>query len=104
MPRGGVRPGAGRPAGSENIDTAQARRALSELASGHVEIALSALADIAASGQSEAARVSAACALLDRTYGRPRPAPLSARLRGLPHSGRDEDPLGGLSLGNWALD
>jgi hypothetical protein len=91
MPRGGVRPGAGRPAGSENTDTAQARRALSELASGHVVVALSALADIAAHGQSEGARVSAACAILDRCYGRPRNAPLSARLLGLNSS---FDPLG----------
>ena len=102
MPRGGSRPGAGRPAGSENRDTAAMRQALSELASEHVEVALGALADIAANGQSEAARVSAACAILDRTFGRPRQAPVVARLRGLPHSGReDEDPLGGLSLGNW---
>jgi hypothetical protein len=100
MPRGGPRSGAGRPAGSENRDTAAARQALSELASGHVEAALSALADIAASGQSEAARVTAACAILDRVYGRPRSAPVSAELRGLPYSGR-EDPLGGLTLGNW---
>lgn len=83
MPRGGVRPGAGRPAGSENSDTAKARRALSELASGHIEVALSALADIAANGQSEGARVSAACAILDRCYGRPRQAPPTARLHGL---------------------
>jgi hypothetical protein len=45
MARGGKRPGAGRPAGSENRDTAAARAALSELASGHVEAALSALAE-----------------------------------------------------------
>lgn len=101
MPRGGSRSGAGRPVGSENTDTAQARRALSELASGHVEIALTALADIAASGQSEAARVSAACAILDRCYGRPRPAPLSAKLHGLPYSGGVADPLDCLTLGNW---
>lgn len=92
MPRGGARSGAGRPAGLENTDTAQARRALSELASGHIEVALSALAHIAANGQSEAARVSAACALLDRCYGRPRPAPFSAPLHGLP-----EDPLDGFT-------
>lgn len=71
MARGGKRPGAGRPAGSENTDTAAARAALSELASGHVEVALSALAEIASSGQSEAARVSASCAILDRAYGKP---------------------------------
>lgn len=74
MPRGGKRAGAGRPSGSENTDTAAARAALSELAFGHVEVALAALAEIAASGQSEAARVSAACALLDRVYGRPKQA------------------------------
>lgn len=71
MPRGGVRPGAGRPAGSQNAATAQARQALADLAAGHVDAALSALADIAANGQSEGARVSAACAILDRCYGRP---------------------------------
>jgi hypothetical protein len=83
MARGGARAGAGRPAGSENTDTAQARRALAELASGHVGVALSALADIAAHGQSEGARVSAACAILDRVYGRPRHAPVTAQLMGL---------------------
>ena len=42
------------------------------MASGHVEAALSALVQIAAGGRSETARVSAACAILDRAYGRPR--------------------------------
>lgn len=93
MARGGARPGAGRPAGSENIDTAQARRALAELASGHVDIALAALADIAANGQSEGARVSAACAILDRCYGKPRQSPPAARLHGV------EDPFG--PIGDW---
>ena len=97
MPRGGVRPGAGRPAGSENIDTAQARRALAELTAGHVGVALSALADIAANGQSEGARVSAACAILDRTYGRPRPAPMTAQLHGL--GDPLPEPFG--PIGNW---
>jgi len=94
MAKGGAREGAGRPAGSENTDTAQARRALAELASGHVEVALSALAEIASSGQSEAARVSAACALLDRTYGKPRRAPDAARLHGL-------DNGLGIAFGDW---
>ena len=99
MARGGARSGAGRPVGSENTDTAQARRALSELASGHIEVALSALADIAANGQSEGARVSAACAILDRCYGKPRQTPVVAPLHGLPQSGKD--PLDGLFLSNW---
>lgn len=84
MARGGTRPGAGRPPGSENINTAQARRALADLASGHVDLALAALADIAVNGQSEGARVSAARAILDRCYGRPQAMPLAARLHGLP--------------------
>lgn len=96
MPRGGARSGAGRPAGSENTDTAQARRALADLASGHIEVALSALADIAAHGQSEAARVSAACAILDRCYGRPRQAPPVARLHGLGDPSTD-------IFGNWQM-
>ena len=71
MPRGGARLGAGRPAGSQNVDTAASRQALADLASGHVEVALQALATVAETGQSEGARVSAACAILDRVYGRP---------------------------------
>jgi len=71
MPRGGKRPGAGRPSGQPNRDTAQRRAALAELVAGHVETAVAALAKIAASGESEAARISAATALLDRAYGRP---------------------------------
>jgi hypothetical protein len=38
---------------------------------GHVEDAIAALAEIATGGQSEAARISAATAILDRVYGRP---------------------------------
>lgn len=90
MPRGGARSGAGRPAGSENTDTAKARQALADMASGYVVVALTALADIAAHGQSEGARVSAACALLDRCFGKPRQAPFNAPLHGLP-----DDPLDG---------
>ena len=74
MQRGGNRPGAGRPAGSQNADTATIRAALSGLLEGQVAVAIEALADIAQNGTSEAARVSAACAILDRTHGRPRQA------------------------------
>lgn len=48
-----------------------------------IDIALATLADVAANGQSESVRVSAACAILDRTYGKPRPMPNSAKLEGL---------------------
>lgn len=71
MPRGGKRPGAGRPAGSQNKDTAASRAALADLVAGHVETAIAMLAEIAQNGESEAVRVSAATAILDRAYGRP---------------------------------
>ena len=96
MSRGGKRPGAGRPAGSANVDTVAMRAALSALLEGEVLIAVAALADIAQNGTSEAARVSAACAILDRTHGRPRAAPDAAPLHGMP-----DDPLQGFTLGNW---
>jgi 3-oxoacyl-(acyl-carrier-protein) synthase len=71
MKHGGNRPGAGRPAGSPNADTAAARAALAASVYGHIGTAIEALAYIAAHGTSEAARVSAACAILDRAYGKP---------------------------------
>ena len=93
MSRGGKRPGAGRPAGTPNADTAAARAALSALMDGHVQTAITALADIAQHGTSEAARVSAACAILDRTHGRPAQA--------LQHDGVPEYPASGFTIGNW---
>ena len=74
MSRGGKRQGAGRPAGAENRATAETKRALSDLAAGHADAAISALAYIAQHGQSESARVSAAVAILDRGFGKPRQA------------------------------
>lgn len=71
MKHGGNRPGAGRPAGSPNADTAAARSALAVSIDEHIGTAIEALAHIAAHGTSEAARVSAACAILDRAYGKP---------------------------------
>jgi hypothetical protein len=41
------------------------------MAKDHAESALQTLADIASGGESEAARVSAAVAILDRAYGKP---------------------------------
>jgi hypothetical protein len=95
MSRGGNRLGAGRPAGSQNADTVAMRAALSELLEGKVQAAIEALADIAKNGKSEAARVSAACAILDRTHGRPRPSPDAAPLHGIP-----DDPLQAF-ISNW---
>lgn len=74
MSRGGKRTGAGRPAGAENRATAETKRALSDLAAGHADAAIGALVHIAQHGQSESARVSAAVAILDRGFGRPRQA------------------------------
>jgi hypothetical protein len=44
---------------------------LADLVAGHVETAIATLAEIAKTGESEVARVSAATAILDRAYGRP---------------------------------
>jgi hypothetical protein len=49
----------------------QRAAALSEQARQHTEVALKALVTMATTGQTEAARISAATALLDRCYGRP---------------------------------
>ena len=69
MSLGGKRSGAGRSAASQNADTAAMRAALSGLLEVQVHIAIQALADIAQNCTSEAARVLAACAKLDRTHG-----------------------------------
>ena len=65
--RGGKRIGAGRKPGATSL----AKRDLASLAKEHVDAALAALVEIATSGQSESARVSAANAILDRAYGKP---------------------------------
>jgi hypothetical protein len=96
--RGGKRDGAGRPPGSSNTATAASKAALADLAAGYVEGALVALADIAANGTSDAARVSAAVAILDRCYGRPSPMP-PGRTHGAPPYAHDD--IFDLQLGNW---
>lgn len=67
MARGGKREGAGRKAGA----VTQAKKDLAEMAKEHAEKALGVLVQIAQRGESEAARVSAANAILDRAYGKP---------------------------------
>jgi hypothetical protein len=71
MARGGFRVGAGRPSGSANKSSPEQSQRLSELAKAFTEEALQTLVDIARNGRTDAARVSAANALLDRAYGKP---------------------------------
>ena len=68
---GGKRSGAGRKPGSRNKTTIEAKATLAELAQGYADEAMMALHSIATTGQSEAARVSASVAILDRAYGKP---------------------------------
>lgn len=68
---GGKREGAGRPPGSKNRSTPDQSERITELAKSHCELALQVLVDVALKGKTDAARVSAANALLDRAYGRP---------------------------------
>lgn len=74
---GGSRPGAGRKKG----EVSQAKRQLADMAKDHAEQALQVLVNIALSGESEAARVSAANAILDRGYGKP--------MQGVDHTSSD---------------
>ena len=71
MTRGGYREGAGRPSGSTNKSSAEQSQRLSELAKTYTDEALDTLVDVARNGRTDAARVSAANALLDRAYGKP---------------------------------
>ena len=71
MSRGGFREGAGRPAGSANKSSPEQSQRLSELAKTYTDEALDTLVDVARNGRTDAARVSAANALLDRAYGKP---------------------------------
>lgn len=71
MPSGGYRDNSGRPKGSLNKTTSEQSQRLSELAKDYTHDALMTLVDVAKNGKSEAARVSAANALLDRGYGKP---------------------------------
>ena len=75
MPRGGKRHGAGRKPGSRNRVTTERLagvRSLSEVARSYTETALDTLAAITSDDTAPpSARITAACALLDRGYGRP---------------------------------
>ena len=67
MAHGGARKGAGRKPGK----VSEAKRQIAEMAKDHGETALAVLVQVATQGESEAARVSAANAILDRGYGKP---------------------------------
>lgn len=68
---GGKRQGAGRPQGHKHLATAEQKATLEELARSHTDTAVGVLVQVAQSGESESARVSAANAILDRGYGKP---------------------------------
>ena len=68
MARGGFREGAGRPSGSTNKSSAEQSQRRSELAKTYTAAALHTLVDFARGGRTDAARVSAANALLDQAY------------------------------------
>ena len=72
MGHGGKRPGAGRKPGGTQRATAEQLQSLAELARAHTGAAIGALVAVATASDSDAARVSAASALLDRGYGKPR--------------------------------
>jgi hypothetical protein len=67
----GTKKTGGRRAGTPNKSSIAQGLSLSALAQQHTPAALATLVHVAANGVSEAARVSAAIALLDRGYGRP---------------------------------
>lgn len=68
---GGARPGAGRKKGAVSA----AKRELADMAKDHASAALETLVSVANSPKAPAAaRVSAASAILDRAYGKPRQA------------------------------
>ena len=67
---GGYRKGAGRPIGSTTRADADNTKNLSEIARSHTEQAINTLVDITKNGRTDAARVSAANAILDRGYGK----------------------------------
>lgn len=71
MAHGGKRPGAGRKPGSKDRATAEQGSTLAELARAHTSTALDVLVQVAKASESDAARVSAANAILDRGYGKP---------------------------------
>ena len=71
MAPGSFRKRAGRPSGSTNKSSRKQSQRISELAKAYTEEALHTLIDVSRNGLTDAVRVSAANALLDRAYGKP---------------------------------
>lgn len=69
--RGGFRDGAGRPAGVGNKVSIEQSQRLSDLAKTYTDEAVTTLLGVAKNGRTDAAKVSAATAILDRGYGKP---------------------------------
>jgi len=69
--RGGARPGAGRKPGTPNSTSRSDAVKLGKIARGHTTEAIKTLVEICLTSPSDAARISAANALLDRGYGKP---------------------------------
>ena len=90
--RGGAREGAGRPAGTPNRATVDMKARLSELAREHTAAAFDTLVDVCENGLNETARISAATAILDRGYGRPR------------ETGQDQDVVVNLPFDGWSIE
>lgn len=67
MPRGGARPGAGRPKGSLNKATADVKA----LAQEHTDEALNKLVTLMRRGKTEAVKLNAAIEILNRGHGKP---------------------------------
>lgn len=72
MDHGGKRAGAGRPFGAKNKASNTEHSGITELAKSFGKRAITVLLDVAENSESDSARVSAAVALLNRGYGRPR--------------------------------
>jgi hypothetical protein len=89
---GGHRENAGRPVGSANRATADMKVRLSDLARQHTSIALNTLVDVCENGLNETARISAATAILDRGFGKPREA------------GADQDVTVNLPFDGWRIE
>lgn len=74
MSSGGIREGAGRPPGSPNRATVDMKARMYQLAREYTLTAFETLLDVAENGKSDSARITAATAILDRGYGKPRQA------------------------------